>query len=101
MSKQKDKKKFEKMAEEKFPHPTESWKREIWVKKLVLDSQMSVDMLMEIHVVLEDMASLTAQQGSDSTEEDKKQFKKDYRTLANKIKEISPEYYKSIKIQDE
>lgn len=90
----------EKIAEEKFPHPTELWKREIWVKKL-MEPELTAQELMDIHVILEDMASLTAQQGSDNTPEDDKKFKSDYRGLVEKIKEISPEYYESIKIQDE
>lgn len=89
-----------KIAEEKFPDPREGWKREIWIKKL-MEPELTAQQLMDIHVILEEMASLTANNGTDSTQEEKKEYKKKYRELADQIKEISPEYYKTIKCQDE
>jgi hypothetical protein len=89
-----------KIAEKKFPHPTEEWKRKIWVKKILTEQEMTAQQLMDIHVILENMASLTSNQGTDSTPEEKKQFKKDYKELVDQIKEISPDYYKTIKCQD-
>jgi len=93
-------KEAKKIAEEKFPHPTELWKREIWIKKL-MEPELSAQQMMDIHVILEEMAALTAKQGIDSTKAEKRKFKKEYNELVNRIKEISPEYYDTIKIQDE